>query len=181
MVDTQPDHRLASYEAILFDLDGVITPTVELHMRAWAQTFDRFFASRGLPPYREAEYYASLDGRPRFAGVATLLKARGITLDPGEPDELGFDSVAGVGNEKNRAFTEVLQRDGIDPYPGSLDVIDELERRGIPLAVVSSSKNAEAVLAAAGLRDRFVAVVDGVVAEREGLAGKPAPDTFLRA
>lgn len=170
-----------SYDAYLFDLDGVLTPTVELHRRAWAETFDAFFASRGLDPYREEEYFASLDGRSRFEGVRTLLDARGIPLPEGEPGDIGLETVTGIGNRKNEAFTEVLERDGIDPYPGSLLLLDRLARLGRPLAVVSSSRNAEAVLRAAGLRERFAAVVDGAVAEREGLPGKPAPDTFLRA
>ncbi|WP_336651329.1 MULTISPECIES: HAD family hydrolase [unclassified Leucobacter] len=167
------------YDAYLFDLDGVITPTVELHMRAWAETFNSLFSALGQAPYRESDYYESLDGRPRFEGVAALLRARGIVLPEGEPGDDGFGSVIGVGNRKNRVFTEVLQRDGIAPYPGSLRLLDRLAGLGRPLAVVSSSRNAEAVLRAAGLRDRFEAVVDGVVAEREGLPGKPAPDTFL--
>ncbi|RGE23755.1 HAD family phosphatase [Leucobacter sp. wl10] len=169
------------YDAYLFDLDGVLTPTVELHRRAWAETFDAFFAELGLEPYREAEYFSALDGRSRFAGVRTLLDARGVPLPEGEPGDVGFASVTGIGNRKNAAFTEVLERDGIDPYPGSVLLLDRLAGLGRPLAVVSSSRNAEAVLRAAGLRGRFEVVVDGVVAEREGLPGKPAPDTFLRA
>lgn len=169
------------YDAYLFDLDGVLTPTVELHRRAWAETFDAFFAERGLEPYREAEYFESVDGRPRFEGVTTLLTARGIELPQGGPDDHGLETVTGIGNRKNEAFSEVLERDGIAPYPGSLALLDRLERLGKPLAVVSSSRNAEVVLRAAGLRDRFAAVVDGAVADREGLPGKPAPETFLRA
>lgn len=171
---------LTRYDAILFDLDGVITPTVDLHMRAWAETFDQFFASLGLPLYRESDYYESLDGRPRFEGVATLLAARGIELPAGDPADDGFETVAGIGNRKNSMFTEVLERDGIAPYPGSLRLLDKLAEAGIPLAIVSSSRNAEPVLRAAGLRERFLAVVDGVVADEEGLPGKPQPDTFVR-
>lgn len=167
------------YDAFLFDLDGVITPTVDLHMRAWQETFDEVFARHGAEPYRESDYYRSLDGRPRFDGVATLLAARGISLPAGNAGDDGLDTVTGIGNRKNRAFTEVLERDGIEPYPGSLRLLDQLAGR--PLAIVSSSRNADAVLRAAGLRDRFPVVVDGSVAEREGLPGKPAPDTFVRA
>lgn len=166
------------YDAFLFDLDGVITPTVDLHMRAWRETFEEVFARHGSGPYREDDYYRSLDGRPRFDGVATLLAARGIALPHGEPGDDGLDTVIGIGNRKNRVFTQVLERDGIAPYPGSLRLLDHLA--GKPLAIVSSSRNAGAVLRAAGLSDRFAAVVDGAVAEREGLPGKPAPDTFLR-
>jgi beta-phosphoglucomutase family hydrolase len=168
------------YDAYLFDLDGVITPTVELHRRAWQETFDAFFAARGEAPYEDREYFASLDGRPRFAGVDTLLAARGIGLPLGAESDDGFTSVRGIGNRKNGAFVEVLERDGIEAYPGSVRLLDHLADQGVPLAIVSSSRNAEPVLRAAGLRDRFRAVVDGVVAAREGLPGKPAPDTFLR-
>lgn len=172
---------LAHFDAFLFDLDGVITPTVDLHMRAWAETFDAFFAHLGQPPYREEEYYLALDGRPRFEGVATLLDQRGIALPWGEPDDDGFETVTGIGNRKNDTFTTVLDRDGIAAYPGSLHLLDLLREAGAPCAVVSSSRNAEAVLRAAGLRERFVAVVDGTVADHEQLPGKPAPDTFIYA
>lgn len=181
MTEPRTTTDLDAYDAVLFDLDGVITPTVDLHMRAWAETFDAFFTARAEPPYREAEYYESLDGRPRFAGVATLLAARGIELPYGDPTDDGFESVCGIGNRKNAVFTHVLERDGIAPYPGSLALLDLLAARRVPLAVVSSSQNAEAVLVAASLRDRFGVVVDGKVAQREQLPGKPAPDTFVRA
>ncbi len=169
------------YDAYLFDLDGVLTPTVELHRRAWQETFDELFARLGEAPYREADYFEHLDGRPRFAGVAVLLEARGIDLPEGENGDDGFASIRGIGNRKNRAFSEILARDGIEPYPGSLRLLDRLAVLRKPLAVVSSSRNAETVLAAARIRERFAAVVDGEVAAREGLPGKPAPDTFLRA
>lgn len=172
---------IEEYDAYLFDLDGVLTPTVLLHRKAWQETFDELFARLGEPPYQESEYFESLDGRPRFAGVATLLAARGIRLPEGEASDDGFSSVLGIGNRKNLAFTEVLARDGIEAYPGSLALLDRLAALGKPLAVVSSSRNAEPVLRAAGIIERFAAIVDGVVAEREGLPGKPAPDIFLRA
>lgn len=170
---------LQKYDAFLFDLDGVITPTVELHKRAWQETFDAVFMRHGAAPYRELDYFAWLDGRPRFEGVETLLRARGLELPPGSPGTDDLDTVAGIGNRKNRMFSELLARDGINPYPGSVRVLDALE--GQPLAIVSSSRNAEAVLAAAGLRDRFSVVVDGVVAAAESIPGKPNPDTFIRA
>lgn len=177
---------IESFDAYLFDLDGVITPTVLLHRRAWRETFDRVFAAVGAEPYRESDYFDSLDGRPRFEGVAALLQARGIELPEGvegaeatDADDLG--TIRGIGTAKNRIFAEMLERDGIDPYPGTVALIDRLAAAGKPLAVVSSSRNAEQVLRAARLRDRFATVVDGVVAADEGLPGKPAPDTFLRA
>jgi beta-phosphoglucomutase family hydrolase len=175
---------IESFDAYLFDLDGVITPTVLLHRRAWRETFDRVFAAVGAEPYRESDYFDALDGRPRFEGVAALLQARGIELPEGVEGAEGADdlgTIRGIGTAKNRIFAEMLERDGIDPYPGTVALIDRLAAAGKPLAVVSSSRNAEQVLRAARLRDRFAAVVDGVVAAAEGLPGKPAPDTFLRA
>lgn len=168
------------FDAFLFDLDGVITPTVEVHRRAWQHTFDEVFACMGQPPYRAAEYFESLDGRARFEGVATLLATRGITLPEADSDTW-WSSVHGIGDRKNASFTEVLDRDGIAAYAGSIRLLDQLQKLRKPLAVVSSSRNAEPVLRAAGLRDRFLAVVDGVVAARDHLSGKPEPDTFLRA
>lgn len=168
------------FDAHLFDLDGVITPTVVLHRRAWRETFDQLFASLGLAPYREEEYFSYLDGLPRFAGVATLAAARGIVLPAGEPGDVGLASITGVGNLKNERFGEVLERDGIEPYPGSLILLHQLARAGKPLAIVSSSRNAAQVLRAAGISGRFDAVVDGERAALEKLPGKPAPDTFVR-
>lgn len=177
---TQP-LNLAAFDAYLFDLDGVITPTVDVHRRAWQETFDELFSALGLAPYADSDYFDSLDGRPRFEGVAVLLAARGTVLPEGAPDADDLTSVRGIGNRKNRVFTEVLERDGIDAYPGTLHLLERLAELGAAVAVVSSSRNAEPVLRAAGLRDRFPVVVDGVVAEREGLAGKPEPDTYVRA
>ena len=172
---------LASFDAYLFDLDGVITPTVDVHRRAWQETFDEVFSAQGVAPYADSDYFDSLDGRPRFEGVAVLLAARGIALPEGAADADDLTSVRGIGNRKNRVFTEVLERDGIDAYPGTLRLLVRLDALGAAVAVVSSSRNAEPVLRAAGLRERFPVVVDGVVAERDGLSGKPEPDTYLRA
>lgn len=174
--------ELEHYEAFLLDLDGVLTPTVELHMRAWRELFEDVFAEHGLAPYREDDYFLHLDGRPRFAGVDALLRDRGLALDWGsESDAPDAWTVCGVGNRKNETFTRILREDGIEPYPGSVQLIDWLDRAGVALAVVSSSRNAEAVLAAAGLRERFPVVLDGRSAQELGLRGKPEADTYLRA
>jgi beta-phosphoglucomutase family hydrolase len=177
------NERLAFFDAaaVLFDLDGVITPTAEVHMRAWARMFEQLFRDRGVqPPYTDRDYFEHLDGRPRYDGVAALLASRGVEVpwgDPSDPDEA--DTVCGIGNRKNAFFSALLEAEGIAAYPGSLAVLDRLAALGIPAAVVSSSKNAVPVLAAAHLADRFPVIVDGVVAEREGLPGKPRPDIFL--
>ena len=169
-------------DAVLFDLDGVITPTAEVHMHAWEEMFTPFLAGRGVAPYTEQDYFAYVDGRPRYDGVAALLEARGIDLPWGDPsDPPATETVCGLGNRKNEMFGEVLARDGVTPYPGSVRLIDVLEARSTPMAVVSSSANAPDVLRAAGLLERFTAVVDGAVAREHSLAGKPRPDTYQYA
>ena len=171
------------YDAVLFDLDGVITPTAEIHMRAWSEMFNENLAARGIAePYTDEDYFAYVDGKPRYDGVRSFLASRGIVLPDGDPaDDPSLETVCGLGNRKNDAFNAVLTRDGIEAYPGSLALLDALAATDVKLAIVSSSKNARSVLAAAGLTDRFPVVVDGVVAAAEGLPGKPAPATFLRA
>lgn len=169
-----------SFDAALFDLDGVITPTAEVHMQAWSEMFNQFHAARNDPyAYTAEDYFAFVDGRPRYEGVATYLASRGIELPPGgSEDGPGWQTVCALGNRKNELFNTVLARDGITPYPGSVALLDALAARGVKVAVVSSSKNARRVLDTAGLLDRFRVVVDGVVAARLKLPGKPNPDTF---
>ncbi|WP_159502436.1 HAD family phosphatase [Microbacterium sp. 18062] len=172
---------LARYDAVLFDLDGVLTPTAEVHMHAWQTMFDELFAAWGITPaYTEHDYFEYLDGKKRYDGVASLLRSRDVEVPWGDPsDEPSADTVCGIGNRKNEVFARVLRGEGIAPYPGSLALLDALRAQGVPVAVVSSSKNAEEVLRAAGIRDRFDVVMDGVIAERDGLASKPAPDVFV--
>jgi len=172
-----------SYDAVLFDLDGVITPTAEVHMHAWAQMFQRFFDDEGITePYTDADYFAYVDGKPRYDGVRSLLAARGIDLPEGEAsDPPSARTVCGLGNRKNEAFGEVLREDGVRAYPGSVALLDVLQNRGMQMAIVSSSANASAVLEAARLLQRFALVVGGDVANEQGLRGKPAPDTFCFA
>ncbi|MEO7588755.1 MAG: beta-phosphoglucomutase family hydrolase [Arachnia sp.] len=171
---------LTSYRAWLFDLDGVITPTAEIHMLAWADMFNDFLARRGITqPYTDDDYFTHVDGKPRYDGVRDFLASRGITVPEGTPeDDPTRESVCGLGNLKNDAFNTIIERDGVTPYPGSVALLDRLREGGARLAVVSSSKNAPQVLRAAGLSDRFEIVVDGSVARDEGLPGKPAPDTY---
>ena len=174
----------ATYDAVLFDLDGVITPTAEVHMRAWESMFNGYLTSRAdeQATYTDADYFAHVDGKPRYDGVRDFLASRGIVLPEGtSDDDDARETVRGLGNRKNNAFNEVLARDGVAAYPGSLALLDHLASLGLPMAVVSSSVNAPAVLTAAGLLDRFQTVVDGKVAADLGLPGKPAPDTFRHA
>ncbi|WP_314432015.1 HAD-IA family hydrolase [Microbacterium lacticum] len=171
---------LSSYDGVLFDLDGVLTPTAEVHMHAWRTMFTDLFSAWGISPeYTDDDYYRYLDGKQRYDGVASLLRSRDVEIPWGDPsDPPSADTVCGVGNRKNEVFAAVLREDGIAPYPGSLALIERLRAAGTPIGVVSSSKNAEEVLAAAGIRGFFPVVVDGVVAAREGLRSKPEPDMF---
>jgi beta-phosphoglucomutase family hydrolase len=170
------------YDAVLFDLDGVITPTAEVHMRAWAAMFSGFLTRRGSAPYSEQDYFAHIDGRPRYEGVAALLASRGIELPWGDPaDQPSAETVCGLGNRKNLMFNEVLAADGVEPYPGSVLLVDRLLERDVRVAIVSSSANAPDVLRAAGIEERFEVVVDGRVARDQHLPGKPRPDTYLYA
>ncbi|MGL5908704.1 MAG: HAD family hydrolase, partial [Phycicoccus sp.] len=133
------------YDAVLFDLDGVLTPTATVHMAAWAEMFTDVLAGVGAPgadtsPYTAADYFAHVDGKPRYDGVRDLLAARGIRLPEGSPDDPpDAETVCGLGNRKNEVFTTVLERDGVRPYPGSVALLDSLHDTGILLAVVSSS------------------------------------------
>ncbi|WP_459982924.1 HAD family hydrolase [Nocardioides sp. AN3] len=172
------------YAAVLFDLDGVITPTAVVHMAAWSELFNGYLTEHqpGEAPYTDDDYFSYVDGKPRYDGVRDFLASRGITLPEGTSQDPGTAlTVRGLGNRKNDAFNHVLDRDGVEAYPGSVALLDHLREVGVPLAVVSSSANARHVLQAAGLLDRFATVVDGKVADELGLAGKPAPDTFLHA
>ena len=168
------------YGAVLFDLDGVITPTAEVHMHAWSAMFNEFLDAHGYaPPYTDRDYFDHVDGKPRYDGVRSFLASRGIELPEGTPEDgPDTETVCGLGNRKNDAFGEVLRSEGVTPYPGSLALVRELVDRGMPLAIVSSSRNAPDVLVAAGITDYFPVVIDGRVAGERGLPGKPAPDTY---
>ena len=168
--------------AFLFDLDGVLTPTAEVHMHAWARLFTPYLESHGAEPYVEQDYFDHIDGKPRFDGVRDLLASRGIELEPGTPDaDPADDTVWGLGNRKNTVFNDTITEEGVAAYPASLAFLEAVIADGYEVAVVSSSKNAPAVLAAAGIADRFEIVVDGNVAAGLGLPGKPAPDTYIHA
>jgi beta-phosphoglucomutase family hydrolase len=164
-----------AYGAVLFDLDGVITPTAEVHQQAWAALFEPW----GFTP---TDYLRYVDGRPRYDGVRAFLDSREVDLPWGDPsDPPGDDTVCALGNRKNVMFNTILDRDGIGPYPGTSAVLDLLDEHDVPQAIVSSSANARTVLRAAGLDGRFPVVVDGVTAREHELAGKPDPAMFNHA
>jgi beta-phosphoglucomutase family hydrolase len=188
---TDPSRPLASepirwdaFRAVLFDLDGVLTPTAEVHERAWKQMFDEFLFARSAQsaPFGSDDYLHHVDGRPRFDGVRSFLQSRDIALPDGRLDDPPGDAtVCALGNRKNQLFARTLARDGIQAYPGSVALLDVLASLGTSVAVVSSSRNAPDVLRAAGLSSRFSVVIDGAVAAQRGLAGKPAPDMYTAA
>lgn len=175
--------------AMLLDLDGVVTRTAVVHARAWKVMFDRYLAGRGerdaraYPPFDiEDDYRRHVDGKPRYDGVRDFLRSRGIELDQGSPDDPpGRETVCGLGNRKNDLFHHYLEREGVASFPTTLRLLRRARRQGIGLAVISSSRNCEAVLQAAGLTALFDAVVDGDALAALELPGKPDPAIFLEA
>ena len=177
------------YGAWLFDLDGVITDTAGVHAAAWKRTFDGYLKEvskregRPFEPFEiDPDYYRYVDGKPRYAGVDSFLRSRGIIIDWGNPnDPPGRETVCGLGNRKNELFNEVLKLRGVEMFESSVALVQELRTRGRRVAVVTSSKNCDAVLESAGIQDLFEARVDGNVAAEKKLAGKPAPETYEEA
>ena len=164
-----------AFDGVLFDLDGVVTPPAEIHERAWAELFQPW-------GFAGIDYLTYVDGKPRYDGVRSFLASRGVELPYGdESDPAGEDSVCALGNRKNALFTSMLERDGIAPYPGTMQLLALLDAAEVRQAIVSSSKNARTVLAAAGLSTRFPVVVDGLTAVQAGLPGKPDPAMFHHA
>jgi beta-phosphoglucomutase family hydrolase len=171
----------------LFDLDGVLTQTAKVHAAAWKEMFDAYLRRHAeqtrtafVPFDPVGDYDSYVDGKPRDDGTRSFLKSRGIELPEGGPgDSPEADTVHGLGARKNEIVLRMIHRDGVQAYEGSVRYVRAVRDAGLPRAVVSSSTNCRDVLAAAGIEDLFDARIDGVVAEREHLQGKPAPDTFL--
>lgn len=175
--------------ACLFDLDGVLTQTAKIHAAAWKEMFDAFLRERAaqtgesFEPFDPvADYDEYVDGKPRYDGVRSFLAARGIALPEGTPDDPSdAATVHGLGNRKNELVLAMIERQGVEVYEGSVRYVRAVRDAGLGRAVVTSSANADEVLEAAGIDDLFDVRIDGVVAAREHLEGKPAPDTFLAA
>lgn len=178
-----------AYDLVIFDLDGVVTRTAEIHAAAWKELFDDFLRCRAAAegaPFRpfdiETDYRRYVDGKPRSAGIRSFLESRDIQLPEGAPDDpLDRETVYGLGNRKNQRFLELLKHRGVQPYDSTVALIRALRQEGMATAAVSSSRNCAAVLDAAGLAGLFDARVDGVEAGSLNLPGKPAPDIFLEA
>lgn len=177
------------FDAVLFDLDGVLTSTAKIHAACWKKMFDEYLQKRAAEknePFRpfdiETDYVLYVDGKPRFDGVRDFLTSRGIQLPDGTPDDSpGSETVCGLGNRKNEMVNKAIASGMVEAYEGSVAWVRHLRKEGMKTAVVSSSHNCEAVLKAAKIVDLFDERVDGAVADHLHLAGKPAPDTYLTA
>jgi len=177
------------FDAVLFDLDGVLTDTAKVHAACWKKMFDEFMRNRAAqtgevfrPFDSDTDYKLYVDGKLRYEGVRGFLQSRAIHLPSGDPsDPAHCETICGLGNRKNELIQEVLATEGVQVYESSLPFVRHLRSVGMRTAVVSASRNCPAVLAAAGIADLFDVRVDGEVASRLHLAGKPAPDTFLEA
>ena len=176
------------YDAVLFDLDGVLTKTAVVHEAAWKAMFDEYLRQRAqrdgtdFDPFTDDDYLRYVDGKPRADGVSSFLESRSIAIPHGEAnDPPDRETAWGLGNRKDAHFHEILDRQGVEPYDDGVALLRGVRAAGIKTAVVSSSANTLAVLDAAGIADLFDARVDGTTVERLGLAGKPAPDEYLEA
>ncbi|MBV9608729.1 MAG: beta-phosphoglucomutase family hydrolase [Acidobacteria bacterium] len=177
------------YDAVLLDLDGVITDTASVHAACWKKMFDEYLQKRATErgeafrPFDIAtDYRLYVDGKPRYNGVRDFLASRAIRLPEGSPDDPPqAETVDGLGNRKNDLVNKIIEENGVEPYQGSVELIYQLRGRRFKIAVVTSSQNCTAVLRAAKLDHCFDVQVDGNVIHAQHLAGKPAPDTFLMA
>jgi alpha,alpha-trehalase len=177
------------YDALLFDLDGVVTQSMRIHAHAWQTLFDEYLQERakgGGEPFVafdiDKDYRNYLDGKARYEGVRSFLDSRGISLPEGEPsDEPTQETVCGLGNKKNRYFQSLIRKQKVDVYGSSVQLIRQARARGMKTAVVSSSKNCKQIVESVGLDALFDTRVDGMEVEHYRLKGKPAPDMFLEA
>jgi beta-phosphoglucomutase family hydrolase len=160
--------------ACLFDLDGVLTATAKVHMKAWKQTFDEELHRRegdGFRAFDQDDYNVYVDGKPRYDGVRSFMESRGY--------QLSEDEVRAIGDRKNELVLKLIESGGVEVYPGSVEFLKAVRAAGLRTAVVSSSANCQSVVAAAGIADLLEARVDGNTIVAEHLKGKPAPDSFL--
>ena len=175
--------------ACLFDMDGVITQTAKVHDKAWKEMFDEFLKDWSkahnqpfVPFDADKDYNEYVDGKPRTDGIESFLQSRNIKLPEGqESDQPGMQTVYGLGNRKNDLFVQVMKRDGVQPYEGSVRYLEAVRKAGLRTAIVSSSANTADVLKVAGVADYFEVRIDHQAAQEHHLKGKPAPDTFLEA
>lgn len=189
MPTSHPPLTKDHFDAVLFDLDGVLTDTARVHAASWKRMFDAYLTRRATSagePFRgfeiDPDYRLYVDGKPRYDGVRDFLASRGIDLPEGDPaDPAERETVCGLGNRKNEMVAEAIRTAGVDAYPGSVALVRAVREHGLQTAVVSASANCASVLDAAQIADLFAVRVDGVVLEQRKLRGKPHPDSFLEA
>lgn len=180
---------MLNFDAVIFDMDGVITKTAQVHSLVWKRMFDEYLlyrAKRYNETFQEFthanDYLPYVDGRPRYKGVQTFLQSRGIDIPFGEPtDASGVETVCGLGNRKNELFNLVLEEEGVEVYDSTIDLINGLIKNNIKVGVATSSKNCVLILKKAGITNLFETRVDGVISAELGLKGKPEPDIFITA
>ena len=178
-----------SFDAVVFDVDGVLTNTAVIHAASWKAMFDEYLhlrESRDGETFREftyeKDYLPYVDGKPRYKGVQSFLESRGIAVGFGDPkDKPGKETVCGLGNRKNATFIKVLKEKGVEVYQSSVDLIKDLKAKGIRIGAASSSKNCQYILQTADIIDLFETCIDGVVSAELGLKGKPEGDIFVKA
>ena len=188
-VTPAPAANLFDLDAVIFDMDGVVTETAVVHAAAWKKLFDAYLRARAeetgeafVPFDEHADFERYVDGKNRYDGVRSFLESRGITLPDGSPDDpAGSDTVCAMGNDKDNYFLADVRQNGVRAYESTVRLLHDLRARGVKIGLVSASRNAEEVLGAAGVIDLFDARVDGVVAAEMNLRGKPDPATFLEA
>jgi alpha,alpha-trehalase len=175
------------YDAVLFDMDGVITRTADMHADAWKKLFDEYLNKKKNPAkYRpfdiKDDYVKHVDGKPRNKGVQSFIASRNIDIPYGSPDDASDkETICGLGNRKNQLFSQLLEKEGVKVYESTIELIKQLKKNGFMTAVVSSSKNCHRIIKAANIEALFDTRVDGMVSENLGLTGKPEPDIFLEA
>lgn len=180
---------ISAYDAWLFDMDGVVTDTARLHGESWKQMFDDYLKTRAaregkpfVPFDIKDDYHTYVDGKPRYEGVDSFLRSRGIELPFGTPDDpADTETVCGLGNRKNILINDYIRTRGADVFESTIALIKPLRAGGKKVAIVTSSKNCDVILKAAKLADLFDAKVDGIYAAEHKIAGKPKPDTYLEA
>ncbi len=180
---------MLNFDAAIFDMDGVITKTAAVHSSAWEKMFNEYLRYRWREynePFREFthtdDYLPFVDGRPRYDGVESFLKSRGISIPFGGPrDDPGKETICGLGNRKNQLFNQVLEEDGVEVYTSTIKFIEDLLTAGIRVALATSSKNSSLILEKAGIANLFETCVDGTLSAELCLLGKPEPDIFIAA
>lgn len=180
---------MLSFDAVIFDMDGVITQTAVVHSFAWKNMFDEYLQNREkkygelFKPFTHSEDYLSyVDGRPRYKGVEAFLESRGIFIPFGtSQDTPTTETICGLGNRKNELFNKYLEENGVDVYPSTIQFIKELIKRDIKVGIATSSKNCDIILQKAEIAHLFQTKVDGIVSAKLGLRGKPEPDIFSKA